>query len=144
MKKFKKFLKEEETKDLNLSDPTIPLDEVDAQLELLTVAHPDISAPDSPFLRGLLHPHHTEETFKKHLTTALEHAYNKDMQHWKNFEALKNPAVRDVWHIATQHPNPELHELAFNMSNDMTRKRVVDSYDKRDRWLQDIKKGKVQ
>lgn len=144
MRKFKKFLKEEETKDLNLSDPNIPLDEVDANLELLTIAHPDISAPDSPFLRGLLHPHHTKESFTKHLTTALEHAYNQDMQHWKTFEALQRPSVRDVGHIAMQHPNPELHELAFHMSSDMARKRVSDSFDKREKYIQDAKKGRLQ
>lgn len=128
MKSFKNFLIEvKHTPDLN--DPNTPIEEVSAHMDLFSVTHPDISGEDSPFVQGLLHPHHSPEQFSEYITLALSHAHKKDFQD-KEEDPRKELNISRISRLARTNPNPKLSSIAKQLGSEYSQKLLKDRFDR--------------
>lgn len=128
MKSFRKFLNEEKsTPDLN--DPNTPIQEVSAHMDLFSVTHPDITAEDSPFVQGLLHPHHSPEQFTEYMTIALSHAHGKDLKDTTE-DPRKELNISRISRLARTNPNPKLSSIAKELGREHSQKLSKDRFDR--------------
>lgn len=128
MKRFTKFLTE--GKDIpDLNDPDTPIQDVSAHMDLFSIAHPDLTAKDSPFLQGLLHPHHSPEQFSEYMTIAFSHAHGKDMQD-TDPDPRKESNIFRISQLAQTNPNPKLSSIAKELGREHSQKLLKARFDR--------------